>query len=64
MAMDEDESLRRYGLHPAGASLDEVRDLLTVHVRLEREAQGRGASSQRALPLTRISTCIAPGCPP
>ncbi|WP_232839246.1 hypothetical protein [Streptomyces triticisoli] len=42
MAMDEDESLRRYGLHPVGASLDEVRGMLAVQVRLEQEAQGHG----------------------
>ncbi|PKT71085.1 hypothetical protein CW362_21275 [Streptomyces populi] len=40
--MDEDESLERYGLHPAGADLDEVRDLLTAETRLERRAQGDG----------------------
>ncbi|MFD9317787.1 4-oxalocrotonate tautomerase family protein [Streptomyces sp. NPDC060053] len=42
--MDEDASLRRYGLNPVGASLDEVRDLLllTVQVRVEQEAQGHG----------------------
>ncbi|MPY51300.1 hypothetical protein [Streptomyces acidicola] len=40
--MDEDESLRRYGLHPVGASLDAVRRLLAVQVRLEQEAQGYG----------------------
>ncbi|MEU7379044.1 MULTISPECIES: hypothetical protein [unclassified Streptomyces] len=42
MAMDEDESLRRYGLHPVGVSLDEVRGLLRFQVRLEQEAQGHG----------------------
>ncbi|MFM9596387.1 hypothetical protein ACKI1J_16905 [Streptomyces scabiei] len=40
--MDEDESLRRYGLHPVGAHLDEVRDLLAVQTRLEKRAQGDG----------------------
>ncbi|MFJ9583059.1 hypothetical protein [Streptomyces acidicola] len=30
------------GLHPVGASLDEVRGLLTVQVRQEQEAQGYG----------------------
>jgi hypothetical protein len=42
MAMDEDESLNRYGLHPVGAHLAEVRDLLTVQTRLEKRAQGDG----------------------
>ncbi|MFF4861537.1 hypothetical protein ACWCRF_00120 [Streptomyces sp. NPDC002405] len=40
--MDEDESLNRYGLHPTGANLDEVRGLLTAETRLERRAQGDG----------------------
>ena len=40
--MDEDESLRRYGLHPFGAHLDEVRALLTAQTRLEKRAQGDG----------------------
>ncbi|MFJ6083905.1 hypothetical protein ACIQI8_21135 [Streptomyces sp. NPDC092369] len=40
--MDEDESLDRYGLHPVGAHLDEVRGLLTVQTRLEKRAQGDG----------------------
>jgi hypothetical protein len=42
MAMDEDESLNRYGLHPVGAHLAEVRDLLIVQTRLEKRAQGDG----------------------
>lgn len=40
--MDEDESLRRYGLHPTGTDLEEVRRLLSAHTRLERRAQGDG----------------------
>ncbi|WP_189837344.1 hypothetical protein [Streptomyces umbrinus] len=40
--MDEDESLRRYGLHPAGANLDEVRELLAARTQLEKRAQGDG----------------------
>ena len=40
--MDENESLRRYGLHPVGADLDEVRGLLSVRTRLEKHAQGDG----------------------
>ncbi|MEV5086072.1 hypothetical protein AB0K74_47930 [Streptomyces sp. NPDC056159] len=42
MAMDEDECLHRYGLHPVGAGLDEVRGLLRVQIRLEQQAQGDG----------------------
>jgi hypothetical protein len=42
MAMDEDECLHRYGLHPVGVGLDEVRGLLGAHIRLERQAQGHG----------------------
>lgn len=33
--MNEDESLRRYGLHPAGADLDEIREILHAHSELE-----------------------------
>lgn len=40
--MDEDESLHRYGLHPRGESLDEVRELLSLQAANERVAQGRG----------------------
>ncbi|MFE0700023.1 hypothetical protein [Streptomyces sp. NPDC058872] len=40
--MDEDESLDRYGLHPVGADLDEVRGLLSAHRRREEAAQGDG----------------------
>ncbi|WP_326604320.1 hypothetical protein [Streptomyces sp. NBC_01800] len=40
--MDEDESLHRYGLHPTGADLDEVRGLLRAQTRLEQRAQGDG----------------------
>lgn len=42
MTMDEDESLHRYGLHPVGAHLDEVRALLTVQTQMEKRAQGDG----------------------
>ncbi|MFF7978153.1 hypothetical protein ACFZDK_03340 [Streptomyces sp. NPDC007901] len=40
--MNDDESLHRYGLHPTGANLDEVRGLLTAHTRLEKRAQKDG----------------------
>lgn len=40
--MDEDESLRRYGLRPSGRELDAVRALLDVEARKERRAQGDG----------------------
>lgn len=40
--MDEDESLRRYGLRPSGAHLDEIRETLRIHAALERRAQGEG----------------------
>ncbi|MER5466244.1 hypothetical protein ABT010_37495 [Streptomyces sp. NPDC002668] len=42
MALDEDESLRRYGLRPAGVNLDEVRGLLAAQTLLERRPQGDG----------------------
>lgn len=41
-AMDEDKSLHRYGLHPAGADLDDVRSLLRTRIRREKRAQGDG----------------------
>ncbi|XVQ10708.1 hypothetical protein ACQP1W_50815 [Spirillospora sp. CA-255316] len=37
-----EESLLRYGLHPEGAELDEVRGLLEEQTRLERGSQGHG----------------------
>ncbi|MFB8760492.1 hypothetical protein [Streptomyces nigra] len=40
--MDEEECLRRYGLRPVGADLDEIRALLTEHTERERRAQGEG----------------------
>ncbi|MFF9488421.1 hypothetical protein [Streptomyces sp. NPDC014676] len=40
--MDEDESLRRYGLYPVGVDLEEVRSLLTARARLAECAQGDG----------------------
>jgi hypothetical protein len=40
--MDEDESLRRYGLHPSGRELAAVRALLEVEAGKERRAQGDG----------------------
>jgi hypothetical protein len=42
MVMDEQEGLHRYGLHPAGASLDEIRALLAVQTQMEQTAQGNG----------------------
>ncbi|MFE0653484.1 hypothetical protein ACFVZH_33430 [Streptomyces sp. NPDC059534] len=42
MPMDGDEWLHRYGLHPVGAGIDEVRRLLEVRGGLERHAQGDG----------------------
>ena len=40
--MDDEESLRRYGLRPAGADLDEIRALLREQTERERRAQGEG----------------------
>lgn len=40
--MDEDESLRRYGLDPDPADLDHIRQLLDTHRALERSSQGDG----------------------
>jgi hypothetical protein len=38
--LDEDESLRRYGLRPGGADLDAVRGLLAEQTELERRCPG------------------------
>ncbi|MFD3503520.1 hypothetical protein [Streptomyces sp. NPDC058678] len=40
--MDDEESLRRYGLRPVGPDLDEIRALLREHTERERRAQGEG----------------------
>ncbi|MFE7562526.1 hypothetical protein [Kitasatospora sp. NPDC057500] len=40
--MDDEESLRRFGLRPTGAHLDEIRELLGEHTERERRAQGEG----------------------
>lgn len=40
--MDEDECLRRYGLHPLGTDLDALRELLRDHTERERRSQGTG----------------------
>lgn len=40
--MDVEESLRRYGLRPVGADLDEVRALLREHTAREQHTQGEG----------------------
>ncbi|MEV7416525.1 hypothetical protein [Streptomyces sp. NPDC089919] len=40
--MDAEESVRRYGLRPVGAELEEVRGLLREHAARERGGQGDG----------------------
>jgi hypothetical protein len=40
--VNEDESLRRYGLSPAAGDLDEVREILAVQTTRERRHQGDG----------------------
>lgn len=40
--MNEDESLRRYGLRPSVEDLQQVRDLLSAQAALERQCQGDG----------------------
>jgi hypothetical protein len=40
--MNEDESLRRYGLRPVVEDLDHVRDILEAQAALERREQGDG----------------------
>ena len=40
--MNEDECLQRFGLHPAGGDLDQVREILADQAARERESQGNG----------------------
>jgi hypothetical protein len=40
--VDEDESLRRFSLHPVGDDLGQVRELLATHAARERHRQGDG----------------------
>ncbi|WP_405731216.1 hypothetical protein OG607_33005 [Streptomyces sp. NBC_01537] len=40
--MDEEASIDRYGLHPVGTDLDEVRELLRVQTGHELPSQGAG----------------------
>jgi hypothetical protein len=40
--VNEDGSLRRYGLRPSGPELEQIRDLLAAHATLERQGQGDG----------------------
>jgi hypothetical protein len=58
--MDEDESLHRYGLHPAGANLDEVRGLLTAQTRLEERAQGDGDTELMKLCCVQLFNAAVP----
>lgn len=37
--MDEDESVRRYGLQPSAADLDDIRGILRVQTRLDQDDQ-------------------------
>ena len=40
MIVDEDESLRRFGLQPAGSDIELIRELLLTQTELERQSQG------------------------
>ncbi len=40
--MNDDESIRRYFLHPVGTDLDDIRELLKAHTERERRSQGEG----------------------
>jgi hypothetical protein len=40
--VDEDESLRRYGLRPPATDLEQIRDILHAQTALERRSQGDG----------------------
>ncbi|WP_329282133.1 hypothetical protein [Streptomyces sp. NBC_01451] len=58
--MDEDESLHRYGLHPSGANLDDVRGLLTAQTRLEKRAQGDGDTELMKLCCVQLFNAAVP----
>ncbi|HEY4464523.1 MAG TPA: hypothetical protein VGN41_17785 [Streptosporangiaceae bacterium] len=42
--MNEDESLRRYGLRPGESDLDQIREILKTQTALEHRSQGDGDS--------------------
>lgn len=54
--MDEDESLRCYGLRPSVADLQQVRELLAAHAALERQCQGDGDTELMKLCCVQLFT--------
>ncbi|MFF8772941.1 hypothetical protein [Kitasatospora sp. NPDC015120] len=52
--MDDEESLRRFGPHPAGAHLDEIRRLPVGHTERERHARGDGDTELMKLCCVRL----------
>jgi hypothetical protein len=54
--VDEDESLRRYGLRPSVADLEQVRELLEAHAALERQSQGDGDTELMKLCCVQLFT--------
>jgi hypothetical protein len=55
--VNEDESLRRYGLYPAGGDLDEVREVLTAQAARERQRQGDGDTELMKLCSVQLFKC-------
>ncbi|MFI1444289.1 hypothetical protein [Streptomyces fructofermentans] len=55
--MDDEEALRRYGLHPAAADLDEIRELLRRETASERRAQGDGDTELMKLFCVQLFNC-------
>ena len=58
--MDEGESLHGYGLHPAGASLDEIRALLAVQIQMEQAVQGNGDTELMRLCSVQLFNAAVP----
>lgn len=58
--MDEDECLRRYGLHPDAGDLDEVRQLLREQTEAEHRAQGEGDTLLMKLCCVQLFTAAVP----
>jgi hypothetical protein len=54
--VNEDESLRRYGLRPSAADLEQVRELLEAHAALERQRQGDGDTELMKLCCVQLFT--------
>lgn len=58
------ESLRRFGLQPAGSDIELIRELLLTQTELERQSQGHGDTALMKLCCVAAVQCWQPtGCP-